>query len=64
MRHREIFGQRMTFVEPICGRVMHHLDAAGGTSATFSVTRHDAMLSWSVTDGSLAFRSALCRIHE
>jgi len=50
----EVFGQRLTFIEPICGKALHHAPGAGGNAAgSLSVTRDDSILAWSVTDGFL-----------
>ncbi|MEO8184251.1 MAG: hypothetical protein ABI895_35980 [Deltaproteobacteria bacterium] len=40
----ELFGQRLTFIEPICGRVS--IDPAG---ASLSVVRDDSLLTWAAT---------------
>jgi hypothetical protein len=39
-----VFGQRLTFIEPICGRVS--IDAAG---PSLSVVRDDSLLTWDAT---------------
>jgi hypothetical protein len=50
----EVFGQRLTFIEPICGKALQlPPQPGGGTSGTLSVTRDDALLEWAVTDGFL-----------
>jgi len=58
----ETFGQRITFIEPICGKMLQYspepLGTAAGTTAagttaagTIRVTRDDALVAWSETDG-------------
>jgi hypothetical protein len=50
----EVFGQRLTFIEPICGKALQLPPQPGdGTSGALSVTRDDALLDWAVTDGFL-----------
>jgi hypothetical protein len=50
----EIFGQRLTFIEPVCGKALHQLpDPVGDPSGTISVTRDDSMIAWAATDGFL-----------
>lgn len=49
----EVFGQRLTFVEPICGTALHQADPSGDSTGTISVTRDDARVAWSATDGFL-----------
>jgi hypothetical protein len=53
----EIFGQRLTFVEPICGTALHH--TSGDLAGTISVTRDDALVDWSVTDGFLGLPTSI-----
>ncbi len=45
-----VFGQRLTFLEPICGKAVHD----GGT---ISVTRDDATVAWAETEGFLGIPS-------
>jgi hypothetical protein len=47
----EIFGQRLTFIEPVCGKALH--DPIGDPSGAISVTRDDSMIAWAATDGFL-----------
>jgi hypothetical protein len=50
----EVFGQRLTFVEPICGTALQRRpDPAADPSGTISVIRDDSIVDWSVTDGFL-----------
>jgi hypothetical protein len=54
----EVFGQRLTFIEPICGKALHQpRGAAGDSSGTISVTRDDSMVAWAETDGFLGVPS-------
>lgn len=53
----EVFGQRLTFVEPICGTVLSDTAVSDppsqpdDASGTVRVTRDDALVEWAVTDG-------------
>ena len=48
----EVFGQRLTFVEPICGKVLRETPRPPATlSGTLRVTRDDSLVAWSATDG-------------
>jgi hypothetical protein len=48
----EVFGQRLTFVEPICGKVLQDPpDQPAAASGTLRVTRDDSLVAWAVTDG-------------
>jgi hypothetical protein len=50
----EVFGQRLTFIEPICGTLAEQVQSASSTAAgTIRVTRADAILAWSTSDGFL-----------
>jgi hypothetical protein len=50
----EVFGQRLTFIEPICGKALHQPpDPVGDPLGTISVTRDDSMVAWAETDGFL-----------
>ena len=50
----EIFGQRLTFIEPICGKAFHQRpDAVGDASGTISVIRDDSIVAWAATNGFL-----------
>jgi hypothetical protein len=42
----EAFGQRLTFIEPICGKVSIE---SGSSRASIGVARDDSILSWEVT---------------
>jgi hypothetical protein len=49
-----VFGQRLTFIEPVCGKALHHRpDPVGDPSGTISVTRDDSIVAWAATDGFL-----------
>jgi hypothetical protein len=50
---QEVFGQRLTFIEPICGKALHHRDPVGDPAGTLSVTRDDSIVAWAATDGFL-----------
>jgi hypothetical protein len=43
----EAFGQRLTFIEPICGKVS--IESSGSSPASLSVARDDSILTWEVT---------------
>jgi hypothetical protein len=48
----EVFGQRLTFIEPICGKVLQQRPAlVDDPSGTISATRDDAGVAWAETDG-------------
>lgn len=47
----EVFGQRLTFIEPICGKVQQGPDPSGDSPGALSVTRDDSMVAWAETDG-------------
>jgi hypothetical protein len=48
------FGQRLTFIEPICGKAVHlRADPSAAPSGEIRVTRDDSILDWAVTDGFL-----------
>jgi hypothetical protein len=47
---QETFGQRLTFLEPICGKVLESPDPFGA-AGTLSVTPDPALLAWAETDG-------------
>lgn len=49
----EVFGQRLTFIEPICGKLELRSESAEGSSGTLSVLRDDSLLDWLATDGFL-----------
>lgn len=49
----EVFGQRLTFIEPICGKPELRPESGGGVSGTISVTRDDSLIDWATTDGFL-----------
>lgn len=47
----ETFGQRLTFIEPICGKVLQHgPDPLGTAAGTLSVTPDDALIAWAEAD--------------
>lgn len=46
----EVFGQRLTFIEPICGRALLLPSEGGAPSGTLSITRDDSMVAWAATD--------------
>jgi hypothetical protein len=55
---QEVFGQRLTFIEPICGKALHQrLDPVGDPLGMVSVTRDDSLVAWSATDGFLGIPS-------
>lgn len=43
-----VFGQRLTFVEPICGQVSRE---AASTPGGLRVTRSDSLVAWAASDG-------------
>jgi hypothetical protein len=47
----EVFGQRLTFVEPICGKALQRPDPVAEASGTISVIRDDSLVAWSVAEG-------------
>lgn len=50
----DVFGERLTFIEPICGKAQHQRpDPAGDPAGTISVVRDDSMVTWAETDGFL-----------
>jgi hypothetical protein len=46
----DVFGQRVTFVEPLCGSVVREPASAPATD-TLRVTRDDSLVAWAATDG-------------
>lgn len=46
----DVFGQRLTFVEPLCGKVVRDSASAPATD-TLRVTRDDSLVAWAATDG-------------
>jgi hypothetical protein len=55
---QEVFGQRLTFLEPICGKVLHSRSGPGPEpSGAIRVTRDDAAVAWAVTEGFLGVPS-------
>ena len=49
----EIFGQRLTFIEPICGKPELRPESADDSSGTISVLRDNSLIDWLATDGFL-----------
>lgn len=45
-----VFGERLTFIEPICGALVHHPGSNAGGDGVVRVTRADALLDWSSTE--------------
>jgi hypothetical protein len=46
----EVFGQRLTFIEPLCGKVSIQPSATLAAPAQITVVRDDSLASWAVTD--------------
>jgi hypothetical protein len=49
-----VFGQRLTFIEPICGKVLQDTvpqDTVQGDADGLRVTRDDSLVAWAVTNG-------------
>jgi hypothetical protein len=54
----EVFGQRLTFIEPICGKaLLQRPDPIGDPVGMISVTQDDSLVAWTATDGFLGVPS-------
>jgi hypothetical protein len=45
----EVFGQRLTFIEPICGKALQQRPSSD-PAGTIGVTRDDSLIDWATTD--------------
>ena len=55
----EIFGQRLTFIEPICGKLELRPEAGDGSSGAIRVIRDDSLVDWVATDGFLGLPATM-----